>query len=53
MKELFVYTDIQLTAITLDDMFEVQFSTEGSNKHTRELKTQTQWRDFLQDLEGI
>lgn len=54
MKELFVYTsDTVLDAIEMDNLFQVTFSEEGSNKYINELKVQTFWRDYLVDLEGI
>ncbi|XP_056000514.1 G2/M phase-specific E3 ubiquitin-protein ligase-like [Ostrea edulis] len=52
MKELFVYTsDTVLDAIEMDNLFQVTFSEEGSNKYINELKVQTFWRDYLVDLE--
>lgn len=54
MKQLFVCEEsIVLNALVVDELFRVNFTEEGSNRHRLELRTHLYWRDFLQDLEGI
>lgn len=54
MKQLFVCEEsVVLNAVMVDELFKVNCAEEGSNRHRLELGTQTYWRDFLQDLEGI
>ncbi|XP_076126782.1 G2/M phase-specific E3 ubiquitin-protein ligase-like [Alosa pseudoharengus] len=42
---------VHLTADKLDDLFEIQWSVEGSNRRNVECQIVTFWRDFLQDTE--
>jgi len=56
LREVFVYSPNSsscLTANKLELLFKVQdWSDNGSNKFRNESRTQTMWRDLLQDLEG-
>lgn len=42
----------QLTADIMDDLFEIQWSENGSNKRANENRVIAFWRDYLQDMEG-
>ena len=53
MRNAFVWTRQVLDATAVEDLFTVQWSTPGSNHHRSELTTQTFFRDFLQDAEGM
>ena len=54
MRSLFVYQKTaSVTAAYVEELFVPVFSTEGSNKYIEELRTQSHWRDFLEDLAGI
>jgi hypothetical protein len=54
MREAFVYVEKPLNASTVELVLPiVNWSLVGSNRHNAEKRTQTQWRDFLQDLEGM
>ena len=53
MRDAFVFSATPLDATILDNLMTVSvWSPSGSNRHKREKRTQTHWRDFLQDLEG-
>ncbi|KAL3882056.1 hypothetical protein ACJMK2_028431 [Sinanodonta woodiana] len=52
-KEVLVFTIKPLDALQLDNMFDVKWSTEGSNRKCIEERILVYWRDFLQDLEGV
>ena len=52
MRVLMVDQNIALDAAILELTFQVTLSEEGSNKRRHELRSQTHWRDLLQDLEG-
>ena len=52
MRVLLVDQNVALEALTLELTFQVTLSEEGSNVRRHELRTQTHWRDLLQDLEG-
>ena len=52
MREAFVWASIAVSATMVEDLFAVQWSPRGSNRHQLELATQTFFRDFLQDAEG-
>ncbi|KAL3847260.1 hypothetical protein ACJMK2_018181 [Sinanodonta woodiana] len=49
-KEFFIFTIKPLDALQLDNMFDVKWLTEGSNRKCIE-RILVYWRDFLQDLE--
>ncbi|KAL3875388.1 hypothetical protein ACJMK2_033341 [Sinanodonta woodiana] len=49
-KEVFIFTIKPLDALQLDNMFDVKWLTEGSNRKCIE-RILVYWRDFLQDLE--
>ncbi|KAL3842884.1 hypothetical protein ACJMK2_020859 [Sinanodonta woodiana] len=49
-KEVFIFTIKPLDALQLDNMFNVKWLTEGSNRKYIE-RILVYWRDFLQDLE--
>lgn len=53
MQDVFVHNKTELDATTVEDLFSVNWSLHGSNRFMREKVTQTHWRDFLQDSEGI
>ena len=52
LKVLLVNQNVALDAVTMELMFQVSLSEEGSTRRGHELRTQTHWRDLLQDLEG-
>ena len=53
MQDLFVYTAVPLDATVVEYLLSVtHWSEAGSNRFLAEKRTQTQWRDFLQDMEG-
>lgn len=43
----------QLTATTLDDLFEVKLSEQGSTRRQEETRALAFWRDYLLDTEGL
>ena len=51
MQDLFVYTAIPLDATVLEHLLLVTRCSEaGSNRFLADKRTQTQWRDFLEDM---
>lgn len=53
MQSCFVHEAKMLDATCVEEIFSVRsWSERGSNKHAAEVRTQTYWRDFLQDMEG-
>lgn len=50
--DLFVCEERPLLARDLCTLFEVCFSTQGSNKRATENQTICYWRDWLIDIEG-
>jgi hypothetical protein len=53
MRPLFIYQKAAAaTTAYIEELFVPVFSTEGSNKYVEELRTQSHWRDFLEDLAG-
>ena len=56
MREFFVYkseSETLLDSIEMDNMFNIIFSDKSSNKYINELRTQTFWRDYLGEIEGM
>jgi hypothetical protein len=54
MKSAFVYSKTELDATIIEETFNIlSWSERGSNRYALETRTQTYWRDFLQDLEGM
>jgi len=54
LSEAFVFTISVLDATTVEALFTISnWSEAGSNRYKKEQRTQTQWRDLLQDLEGV
>ena len=51
-RELFVPKATQLEARTVQRLFNVVWSVEGSNRHTQELRVNSYFKDLLVDLEG-
>ena len=51
-QPLFVAGFNKLTVADLEALFEVNWSSEGSNRNTTEIQTFSWWLDFLLDLEG-
>lgn len=53
-RSFFIYEKTAApTTAYLEEMFLPIFSKEGSNKYIEELRIQSHWRDFLDDLAGI
>ncbi|KAL3885669.1 hypothetical protein ACJMK2_025717 [Sinanodonta woodiana] len=50
-KEVFIFTIKPLDALQLDNMFDVKWLSEGSNRKRIEERILVYWKDFLQDLE--
>ena len=54
MSKIFVKSnDQQLLVKDVSDLFNVQWSAEGSNKRRVETKVIGWWEDFLFDAEGL
>ncbi len=54
MQEAFIYTPTVIDALAVEAVFTVsQRSPHGSNRYQNETRTETYWRDLLQDLEGL
>jgi hypothetical protein len=54
MRDLFVFSAAPLDATTVDNLFVITgWSPVGSNRFKDQKRTQTHWRDYLQDLEGL
>ncbi|XP_063762683.1 G2/M phase-specific E3 ubiquitin-protein ligase-like [Eleginops maclovinus] len=51
-RPLLCYNPPTLTADSLDCLFTINWSEDGSNSRIGENKTVAFWRDFLQDVEG-
>ncbi|CAM6031763.1 unnamed protein product, partial [Sphagnum compactum] len=52
MEAAFVYSERPLDASTIENLLPLTgWSQIGNNKFDQELRTQTYWRDFLQELE--
>ncbi|XP_016417290.1 G2/M phase-specific E3 ubiquitin-protein ligase-like [Sinocyclocheilus rhinocerous] len=51
-RSVFCHQPNQLTADIMDDLFEIQWSENGSNKRANENRVIAFWRDYLQDVEG-
>ncbi|XP_057183740.1 G2/M phase-specific E3 ubiquitin-protein ligase-like [Triplophysa rosa] len=50
-RSTFCHQPNQLTADILDDLFEIKWSENGSNKRANENRVIAFWRDYLQDVE--
>ncbi|XP_073729858.1 G2/M phase-specific E3 ubiquitin-protein ligase-like [Misgurnus anguillicaudatus] len=46
------FTPRNLTADSMDRLFEIRWSETGSNRRTNENRVVAYWRDYLQDAEG-
>ena len=51
-EEAFLSKEQALTAQTLEDAYQVDFSPRGSNKRHHEDRCIGYWRDFLEAMEG-
>ena len=53
MQDLFVYTAVPLDATVVEHLLSVTHWPEaGSNRFLAEKRTQTQWQDFMQDMQS-
>ena len=55
MAEAFVFSnDTKLDSDAVEKLFQIKdWSSVHSNRHVRELATQTHWRELLVDLDGL
>lgn len=54
MHELFVHTgDVQVTYEQVLNLFQVLYSSRGSNQRVKEAETYTLFKDWLMDLDGM
>lgn len=51
MKPLFLPEKRELSSSTLEDIFSVEFSLQGSNQ--RQVEVYMFWLSFLKDVEGM
>jgi len=49
---VFVTRDSKLTAKGMMNLFQIEWSPDGSNRKRMEMRTVSQWRDWLIDIEG-
>ena len=52
IRSLFVSREQNLTAIDMQELFDVQYSPQGSNKRSHEEAVIINWFNLLQDCEG-
>ena len=52
IRSLFVSRQQNLTAIDMQELFDVQYSPQGSNKRSHEEAVIINWFNLLQDCEG-
>ncbi|KAL1276872.1 hypothetical protein QQF64_023545 [Cirrhinus molitorella] len=50
-RSVFCHQPNQLTTDIMDDLFEIQWSENGSNRRANENRVIAFWRDYLQDVE--
>ena len=53
MKPLFLPEKRELSSSTLEDIFSVEFSLQGSNQRQVEEEVYMFWLSFLKDVEGM
>ncbi|XP_078541753.1 G2/M phase-specific E3 ubiquitin-protein ligase-like [Lissotriton helveticus] len=51
-EEAFIWVEHKITTDIINGMFNIQFSSSGSNRRLQEEHIIGYWRDYLQDCEG-